>query len=139
MASKKLYIAYCSFLLLVSLLILNFLSPLTKPHKPMESYSHIKRWDSSVDNRVGKQGTGMRGLNGPQTAQDDPVLLDVVRRSYIHDPAPAHVPYQLTDPQHKDFSMGQSAIIDRLFRQKVSKSFNSINNINHMLQGNMTL
>ena len=122
MTSKKLYIAICSFLLLVTILILNILSPLTKLYKPVESYSNIKRWDTSFDNRDAKQGTGIRALNGPQTAQDDPVLLDIVRRIYIQEPAPAHLPYQLRNPQHKDFSRGQSAIIDRLFQQKVSES-----------------
>ncbi|XP_072014519.1 protein Star-like [Amphiura filiformis] len=60
----------------------------------------------------------LHDMNSALTTQDDPDLVDIVRRVFIQPPTASHIPYALKNPELKDFSRGQSAIIDKLFKNK---------------------
>ena len=56
-------------------------------------------------------------LNGMKTAQDDPHLLNTIRGNWLRPPSKEE--YNLNNPEKKDFSMGQTAVVDALLEKKV--------------------
>ena len=59
-------------------------------------------------------------LNSARAPADDVDLVDIIRRVYLQRPAPLAARYRLKNMNTKDFSKGQSKIIDRFFKGKVS-------------------
>lgn len=62
-------------------------------------------------------------MNELKMAQDHPCVVDIIRRQYLHPPAPANVAYNLsgngTNEINFDPSAGQSQIILDLLKNKV--------------------
>lgn len=57
-------------------------------------------------------------LNQRKARPDDPALINHLRKYWIY--PPCSNPYFLKNPDQVDFSAGQSAVVDKLFKQKVS-------------------
>ena len=61
-------------------------------------------------------------LNIEKTAQDDPRLIDLIKRCYLEEPS--ELPYNLEKPDRSDFSQGgQSLYVDELLNHAVSSIF----------------
>ena len=58
-------------------------------------------------------------VNANKLQQDHPCVLHLIRRNYLRQPAPHHIPYNLDDPGWPDPSNGQSEAILRILRQQV--------------------
>ena len=53
-----------------------------------------------------------------QVAADDPELIRIIGNFWLR--WPSKQPYNLDKPELEDFSMGQSAVVDNILKQKVS-------------------
>ena len=60
----------------------------------------------------------MDELNKGQVSQDNPMLIDMIKTHFLE--PPSTLPYELSRPEKRDFSSGQSYIIDSLMNHKVS-------------------
>ena len=56
-------------------------------------------------------------LNENMTAQDDPRLMEVIRKFWLRPPGLG--PLVLEEPSLQDFSKGQSAVVDELLNRRV--------------------
>ena len=59
-------------------------------------------------------------LNTNTTQQDDARLVKIILSEWMQPPATK--PYSLADPYLIDFSMGQSAVVDKILKQMVGHS-----------------
>ena len=62
--------------------------------------------------------TIMEKLNKERVPQDNPMLIDMIKTQFLE--PPSTLPYELSRPEKRDFSSGQSYIIDSLMNHKVS-------------------
>ena len=59
-------------------------------------------------------------LNAEQVEQDDPGLVRLIKRFYLH--KPSVLPYNITDTNRRDYSQGgQSRYLDTLMNHMVGK------------------
>lgn len=54
-------------------------------------------------------------LNSEYTEQNDPFLIEIIQK-WID--KPSTLAYNLSEPNRRDFSLGQSPLVDRIFKQK---------------------
>lgn len=59
-------------------------------------------------------------LNSEYTEQSNPFLIEIIQK-WIDNPST--LAYNLSEPNRRDFSLGQSPLVDRIFKQKVSNIF----------------
>ena len=62
--------------------------------------------------------TMMEKFNKERVPQDNPMLIDMIKTHFLE--PPSTLPYELSRPEKRDFSSGQSYIIDSLMNHKVS-------------------
>lgn len=59
-------------------------------------------------------------MNEKKLEQDNPCVIDIIRRFYLNEPSPANLPLRLDNPGDMDPSAGQvTAIIKHLKQRKV--------------------
>ena len=56
-------------------------------------------------------------INSPNTAQDDPCLLHIIRTRFLHPPSP--LPLNLTNPEVENPSFGQSQKVNEILKYQV--------------------
>lgn len=63
-------------------------------------------------------------MNARKMAQNHPCVIDTIRRQYLDEPSPRHVPYQLEQANSTvvDLSHGQVPIILGLLNNKVDRA-----------------
>ena len=59
-------------------------------------------------------------INTRRLKQDDPCIIDLIRRHHLNRPSPLDVPYNLTHPETKEPSAGQVGVVLPMFNNKVS-------------------
>ena len=72
-------------------------------------------WDNKMT--VGIMIERLRRLNDMHVEQSDPELIRILKEFWIHPPSVE--PYELESSTLVDFSMGQSAVVDKLLKNKV--------------------
>ena len=58
--------------------------------------------------------------NANKLQQDHPCVIELIRRQYLHEPAPPNTPLNLKYPKHKNPSAAQSQAILRLLGNLVT-------------------
>ena len=79
------------------------------------TYLQSVKWDFTL----GEVNEVLLELNKNTTKQDDPRLLEIIRKVFVHRPIEI-MDYNLTNPEKTDFSRGQSPIVDKIL-QKVNQ------------------